>query len=65
MESLRLICVNYVVENEVVTFRILEQQYQIDKSFVARALNLLADNLLSLPSDQDLTSFFQNINYQG
>ena len=65
MEPLRLVCINSVVVNEVVAFRIQEQQYHIDESVVARALNLPTDNLLSLPSDQDLTSIFQIINYQG
>ena len=37
----------------------------IDESVVARALNLPTYNLVSLPSNQTLTSFFQNINYQG
>ena len=65
VNPLRLVCINSVVENEVLTFRVQNQQYQIDESVVTRALNLPTDNFSALPSDQELLTFFQNINYQG
>ena len=64
-DPLRLVCTTSVVSNSVVTFNILNKQYQIDESVICTALNLPSGNIVSLPSDHELISFFQNINYQG
>ena len=65
IDLLRLVCTNSVISNEVVTFIIRDTRYRIDESVVRASLNFPADNLVNLPSDQDLVSFFTNINYQG
>ena len=65
IDLLRLVCTNSVISNEVVTFIIGDTQYRIDESVVRAALNFPADNLVNLPSNQELVSFFTNINYQG
>ena len=64
-DLLRLVCTNSVISNDVVTFIIRDTQYRIDESVVRAALNFPSDNLVNLPSDQELVSFFSNINYQG
>ena len=65
VNPLRLICINSEITNEVLTFRVHGRQYRIDESVVARALNLPTDNFVTLPTDEQLHSFFQDINYQG
>ena len=65
IDLLRLVCTHYVISNEVVTFIVGGTQYRIDESVVCAALNIPADNLVNLPSNQELVSFFSNINYQG
>ena len=65
VDLLRLVCTHYVISNEVVTFIVGDTQYQIDESVVRAALNFQADNLVSLPSDQELVYFFTNSHYQG
>ena len=65
IDLLKLVCTNSVISNEVVTFIIRDTQYRIDESLVGAALNFPTDNLVNLPSDQKLVSFFININYQG
>ena len=62
---LRLICTQSVISNEVITFVVGGTQYRVDESVVRTALNFPADNLVGLPTDQELVSFFQDINYQG
>ena len=64
-DLLRLVCTNSLICNDVVTFIIRDKQYQIDKLVVRAALKFPSDNLVNLPSDQELVSFFTNINYQG
>ena len=65
MDPLRLVCTNSDISSDVVTFIILDKQYQIDELVVCSYLNLPSRNFVALPSDQDLFSFFTNINYQG
>ena len=65
VNPLRMVYISSVVENEVLMFRFQNQQYRVDESVVARALDLPTDNFSALPSDQELLTFFQNINYQG
>ena len=62
---LRLICTQSVISNEVITFVIGGTQYRVDESVVRTALNFPADNLVGLPTDQELASFFQDIHYEG
>ena len=64
-DPLRLVCTASIVSNSCVTFNILDKQYRIDESVIRMALNLPCGSLVSLPSHQDLISFFQIINYQG
>ena len=65
VHPLRLVCITSEIVNEVLTFRVQDHQYQIDESVVARALNLPIDNFVPLPSNEQMYSFFQSINYQG
>ena len=65
VKPLRLICISSEIANEVPNFRVQDHQYRIDESVVARALNLSTDNFVPLPSNEQLYSFFQIINYQG
>ena len=65
IDPLRLVCTNSVVSNDVVTFIILDKHCRIDESLVCKALNFSNGNFVNLPYDQDLMSFFSNINYQG
>ena len=65
VNPLRLICISSEIVNEVSTFRVQDRQYRIEESVVARALNLPTDNFVSLPTNEQLHSFFQDINYQG
>ena len=62
---LRLVCTISVISNDVVTFIIRDRQYQINESVVRVALNFPTGNLVNLPSDQELVTFFSNINYHG
>ena len=62
---LRLVCTQSVISNEVITFIVGDTQYRVDESVVRTALNFPADNLVGLPTDQELVSFFQDIHYQG
>ena len=65
MGSLRLVCNNSDISNNIVTFIIFDKQYWIDESVVCRALNFTNGNFVALPSNQDPISFFTNINYHG
>ena len=65
IDLLRLVCTHSVISNDVVTFIIRDTQYRIDESVVRAALNCSSDNLVNLPSHEELVSFFTNINYQG
>ena len=65
VDLLRLVCTRSVISNEVVTFIVGDTQYRIDESVVRAALHFPTENLVNLPSDQELVSFFTNINYQG
>ena len=65
IDPLRLVCINYIISNDVVTFIILYKQYRIDESMVLKALNFPSGNFVNLSYDHDLISFFNNINYQG
>ena len=62
---LRLVCTQSVISNEVITFVVGGTQYRVDESVVRTALNFPADNLVGLPTDQELVSFFNDIHYQG
>ena len=62
---LRLVCTQSVISNEVITFVVGGTQYRVDESVVRTTLNFPADNVVGLPTDQELVSFFQDINYQG
>ena len=62
---LRLVCTQFVISNEVITFVVGGTQYRVDESVIRTALNFPADNLVGLPTDQELVSFFNDINYQG
>ena len=64
-DLLRLVCTRSVISNEVITFVVMGMQYRVDESVVRTALNFPADNLVGLPTDQELVSFFNNIHYQG
>ena len=61
IDLIRLVCTRSVISNEVVTFIFGDTQYQVDESAVRTALNFQADNLVGLPSDQQLVSFFIDI----
>ena len=63
VNPLRLICISSEIANEVLTFRVQDHQYRIDESVVARALNFRTNNFVPLPSNEQLYSFFQSINY--
>ena len=65
IDILKLVCTHYVISNDVVTFIIRDTYYQNDESVFHAAPNFPSDNLVNLPSDQELVSFFTNINYQG
>ena len=64
-DLLRLVCTRSVISNEVITFVVGGTQYRVDESVVKTILNFRADNLVGLPTDQELVSFFTNIHYQG
>ena len=64
-DILRLVCTRSVISNEVITFVVGGTQYRVDESVVRTVLNFPADNLVGLPTDQELVSFFNNIHYQG
>ena len=64
-DLLRLVCTTYVISNDVVTFTIRDTQYRIDEPVVHAALNFPTENLVNLPFDQELVTFFTNIKYQG
>ena len=64
-DLLRLVCTRSVISNEVITFVVGGTQYRVDESVVRTALNFPADNLVGLPTDQELVSFFNDIHYQG
>ena len=64
-DLLRLVCTRYVISNEVITFIVGDTQYRVDELVVRIALNFPADNLVGLPTDEDLVSFFADIHYQG
>ena len=63
-DLLRLVCTQSVISNEVITFVVGGTQYRVDESVVRTVLNLPADNLVGLPTNQELVSFFTNIHYQ-
>ena len=65
VNPLRLVCISCEIANEVLTFRVQDHQYRIDESVVARTLNLPTNNFVPLPSNEQLYSSFQSINYQG
>ena len=62
---LRLVCTQSVISYEVITFVVGGTQYRVDELVVITALNFPADNPVGLPTDQELVSFFHDINYQG
>ena len=64
-DLLRLVYTTSVISNDVVTFTIRDRQYRIDESVVRAALNFLTENLVNLPSNQELVTFLSNINHQG
>ena len=64
-DLLRLVCTTSVISNDVVIFTIRDRQYQIDESVVRADLNFPTGNLVNLPCDQELVTFFSNINNQG
>ena len=64
-DLLRLVCTRSVISNEVITFVVGGTQYRVDESVVRTALNFPADNLVGLPIDEELVSFFIDIHYQG
>ena len=65
IDLLRLVCTRSVISNEVITFNVGDTQYRVDESAVRTALNFPADNLVGLPTDEELVSFFTYIHYQG
>ena len=65
LDLLRLVCTRSVISNEVVIFIVGDTHYRVDESVVRAALNLPSDNLVGLPSYQELVSFFTDIHYQG
>ena len=64
-DLLILVCTTSVISNDVVTFTIRDTHYRIDESVVRVTLNFPTENLVNLPSNQELITFFSNINYQG
>ena len=64
-DLLLLVCTQSVISNEVITFFVGGTQYWVDESVVRIALNFPADNLVGLPTDEELISFFNDIHYQG
>ena len=64
-DLLKLVCTRSGISNEFITFIVGDTQYRVDESVVRTALNFPADNLVGLPTDQELDSFFTDIHYQG
>ena len=62
---MRLVCTQSVISNEVITFIVGGTQYRVDESVFRTALNFPTNNLVGLPTDQELVSFFNDIHYQG
>ena len=63
IDLLQLVCTRSVISNEVITFIVGDTQYRVDESVVRTTLNFPAVNLVGLPTDDELVSFFTNIHY--
>ncbi|KAL8121917.1 hypothetical protein AgCh_018593 [Apium graveolens] len=67
VDLLRLSCTTSTVADDFksFSFTVANTQYVVDEIVANRALNFPMDNLCNLPSENDISNFFNAIHYQG